>query len=194
MIRISAADSLIVGGQWVVGIVVTDANGCPVDDTLTVTITDPSGAESAGTVEDLGILGRYRATVTIDAPGRWVVLITGSHGAGASAAWSSSVVDGVAMPSVADLDDYLGTHSWTDDDLAEALEAEASAQRRVCRVPADYPADLRSALLRRAQFHLAMKRVTLGVIPGDAERDTIRPGSDSEVRRFEKPYRKLPTG
>lgn len=194
MIKLSAPDSLLTGGSWPIDVSVTDSDDIAAEDTLTVAITDPSGAETAGTVEDLGILGCYRVTVAVDTPGRWIAIITGANGVNGSAVWVSDAVAGVAMPTVTDLDAYLGTHSWSDDDLAEALDAEASAQRRVCRIPAAYPPDLRSALLRRAQFHLAMKRVTLGVIPGDAERDAIRPGSDPEVRRFERPYRKLPTG
>ncbi len=111
-----------------------------------------------------------------------------------ASAYVVQVTTASGMPNVSDLDNYLGTHSYSDDDLAEALDAETDAQRAICRIPAAFPNDLRSALLRRAQFHLAMKRVQLGVIPGDADRDTIRPSSDPEVRRFEKPYRKLPTG
>lgn len=190
----NANQELMTGGRWVVDVCVTDADNLSVSDTLTATITDPSGTGSAATVETLTPTGAYRFAVPVPAAGRWVAVVTGANGAVAATAFVSDVVTGVQMPTVADLDNYLGSHSWSDDDLAEALEAEASAQRRVCRVPAAYPADLRSALLRRAQFHLAMKRVQLGVIPGDADRDTIRPGMDSEVRRFEKPYRKLPIG
>jgi len=190
----NANQELMTGGRWVVDVYVTDADDLSVPDTLAATVTDPSGTDSAATIEGLTSTGAYRFAVDVPTPGRWVAVVTGTNGVVAATAHVSDVVTGVQMPTVADLDNYLGTHSWSDDDLAEALEAEASNQRRVCRVPAAYPADLRSALLRRAQFHLAMKRVQLGVIPGDADRDTIRPGMDSEVRRFEKPYRKLPVG
>ncbi len=194
MITVKSPDSLLTGGKWTVLVSVVDPYGAPAEDTLTVTITDPSGMTSAGTIVTGTPYGQYSVTTTVSSPGRWIALVQGVSGAAAAATWVSDVVAAGGMPNIADLDDYLGTHSWSDDDLAEALDAEASAQRRVCRIPAEFPADLRSALLRRAQFHLAMRRVQLGVIPGDAERDTIRPGNDPEVRRFERPYRKLPTG
>lgn len=194
--RSSTSVDLPVSGVWVIDVRVYDADGCPADDTVTVTVTIPDGTTATPTVEDVdGDPGRYRAQFTVTATGRYVARAVGAaYGAVDFTAWTSAVVAGGGMPAITDLDNYLGNNSWSDDDLAEALDAEAAAQRRVCRIPATYPADLRSALLRRAQFHLAMKRVTLGVIPGDADRDTLRPGFDSEVRRFEKPYRKLPVG
>lgn len=190
---INPGQNVLVNGQWAIDVDVTDADGVTSEDTLTVTVTDPSGATS-NPVAATRSAGGYRITVPIDAPGRWLAAIVGDQGAAAATVYASDVVTGVEMPTVADLDIYLGTHSYSDDDLAEALEAETDAQRGVCRIPAAYPKDLRSALLRRSQFHLAMKRVQLGVIPGDADRDTVRPGTDPEVRRLERPHRRLPTG
>lgn len=189
-----SSQDLALDGKWIIDVSVTDPDGLTVSDTLTATVTAPDGTTSTPTAEAGDATGAYRFTVDADAVGRWVAAVVGSEGAAGATAFVMDVVTGAAMPTVPDLDNYLGTHSWSDDDLAEALDAEASAQRRVCRIPAAYPPDLRSALLRRAQFHLAMKRVTLGVIPGDADRDTVRPGTDPEVRRLEKAYRKLPVG
>jgi hypothetical protein len=192
--RSATSVDLPAGDVWAIDVRVLDADGCPVEDTVTVAVTLPDGTSAAPVAESL-TLGRYRAEYVVAAVGRYVARVTtAAYGAADFAAYVTAVVTGANMPDIADLGTYLGTHSHSDDDLQEALDAEAAAQRRVCRVPAAYSADLRSALLRRAQFHLAMKRVTLGVIPGDGDRDTIRPGFDSEVRRFERPYRKLPMG
>ncbi len=192
--RSGTSVDLPVGDVWLIEVRLVDADGCPVADTVTVTVTLPDDSTATPTVEALAD-GRYRAQYPVTAVGRYVARVTtAAYGAADFTAYVAAVVDGAAMPTIVDVDNYLGAHSFTDDDLQEAIDAEASDQRRVCRVPAVYPAALRSALLRRSQFHLAMKRVTLGVIPGDADRDTIRPGFDSEVRRFEKPYRKLKVG
>jgi len=194
-IRVTAGDSadIILGGTWTLCVRVTDVNGAATDDEPVVTIELPDGTDTAATVS-ADTLGSYTVTYVTTMAGRHVARLVADVDTVAASAYVSDVVTAGGVPGVSDLDNYLGTHSWSDEDLAEALEAEASQQRRVCRIPATFPADLRSALLRRAQFHLAMKRVQLGVIPGDADRDTLRPGFDSEVRRFEKPYRKLPTG
>lgn len=192
--RSGASVNLPVGGVWDIDVRVLDADGCPVESTVTVTVTLPDATTATPTVESV-TGGRYRAEYVVGPVGRYVARVTtAAYGAADFTAYVTAVVNGVAMPTIVDLDNYLGTHSHTDDDLQDALDAEASAQRDVCRVPAAYPDALRSALLRRSQFHLAMKRVTLGVIPGDADRDALRPGFDSEVRRFERPYRKLTVG
>lgn len=192
--RSGASVDLPVGAVWPIEVRVLDADGCPIADTVTVTVTLPDASTTVPAAEELAD-GRYRAEYTVGPVGRYVARVTtAASGAADFTAYVTAVVTGAAMPTIADLDDYLGTHSHTDDDLQEVLDAEASAQRDVCRVPAAYPDALRSALLRRSQFHLAMKRVTLGVIPGDADRDALRPGFDSEVRRFEKPYRRLTVG
>jgi hypothetical protein len=193
--RVIAGDNaeIIKGGTWVLHATVTDVNGTLADDEPAVTIELPDGADTDASVS-ADSLGNYTVTYVTSMAGRHVARLVADTDTVAASAYVTDIVTASGVPTVADLDNYLGTHSHTDEDLAEALEAETDAQRRVCRIPATFPNDLRSALLRRAQFHLAMKRVQLGVIPGDADRDTLRPGFDSEVRRFEKPYRKLPVG
>jgi hypothetical protein len=195
VIRVVAGDNaeIIIGGTWALHVIVTDVNNVLADDEPTVTVTLPDGDTDTMSVS-VDSLGVYTATLTTAMAGRHTATLAADVDTVAASAYVSDVVTAGGMPTVSDVDNYLGTHSYSDDDLAEALDAETSNQRRVCRIPATFPPDLRSALLRRCQFHLAMKRVQLGVIPGDAERDTIRPGTDPEVRRFEKPYRRLPTG
>jgi hypothetical protein len=194
-IRVIAGDNaeINLGGTWALHIRVQDINGALADDEPVVTITLPDGDTDTATMS-ADSAGYYTATYVTTQAGRHVAALVADVDTVGASAYVSAVTAADGMPSVSDLDNYLGTHSYTDDDLAEALEAEASQQRRVCTIPAAYPADLRSALLRRAQFHLAMKRIQLGVIPGDADRDTIRIGSDPEVRRLEKPYPKLIVG
>lgn len=192
--RTAPSRSLPVNGLWTIEVRTLDPDGVADDAPVTVTITTPDGGTITPTVESLPD-GRSRAEYVVTATGRYVATAsTASSGSADFTAWVDAVVAGEDMPSIADLDDYLGTHSWSDDDLQEALDAEAAQQRNDCLVPAAYPANLRSALLRRAQFHLAMKRVMLGVIPGDADRDTTRIGRDPEIRRLEKGNRRLPTG
>lgn len=98
------------------------------------------------------------------------------------------------MPDLAKVKSYLGATSATDEQIQDALDAEAAAQRGVCAVPAQYPADLAQALKRRVARNLSMQRIPLAVLQGDAEAGTaaaLPPGSDPEVRRLEKPYLRL---
>lgn len=191
--RSNTSAELPVGGIWVIDVRVTDAGGCYASDTVTVTVTLPAGGTATPTVEDLGN-GRYRAEYAVATTGRYIARAVGeAYGAADFTAYVTPTVAGTAMPDITALGEYLKQHSYTDDELEEALDSEAAAQRKVCAVPAAYSADLRSALLRRAQFHLAMKKNKLGLVEG-ANGSQARPGRDSEVRRFEAPYRRLPVG
>lgn len=197
-VKARSATSVILAKDdaWVIDVRVYDADGVAADDdTLTVTVTDPSGATSEPTVT-AGDTGRYTATVLVDAADRWIAqAVSSTYGACTFTALVAAVTPAAQMPSLVDLDDYLGTHSATDADLEEALAAETWNQARVCRIPAEYTPDLRSALLRRCARHLAMKRIPLAVLQGDADTgSTIPPARDSEVRRFEGPYRRLVMG
>lgn len=187
---------LLLGDTWVIDVEVTDFDGCPAADAVTVTVTLPDGTTSSPAVDERDTLGGYRATVTADMAGRWVAAAVGAaYGAAAATAYITAVVTGVAMPTITDVDNYLGTHSFTDDDLAEALAAETDAQRRACRIPADYPNDLRRALIRRAARALALKRINIDTeVDGETGRSIVPPGLDREIRRYEGPYRRLVTG
>lgn len=188
---------LPVDDLWTIQVQVTDIEGEQAEDTLIFTVTDPAGATLLPTVVDDGC-GWYSAAVTVDAAGRWVAAIAGLvYGAAAATAYASGIVDAAGMPVLADVDEYLGNHSHSDDELQDALDAEAANQRKVCRVPAEYGADLRQALLRRVARNLAMRRQKLGLIlPGDegSDRASFIPRLDAEIRRFEGPYRRLKVG
>lgn len=111
----------------------------------------------------------------------------------------------MAVPSIDDVQAYLGDTSWTDDDVQAAFDAELAAQRAVVR-PAyflaadaadarEYPADLAEALKRRVARNLAMRAVPLSVAQGDAETaPAYVPKRDPEIARLEAPYRRLVVG
>lgn len=189
----STSAELPIGGVWVLGVRVTDADGCPAEDTVTVTVTLPAGGTATPDVEDLGD-GRYRATYSVGTAGRYVARAVGAtYGAVDFAAYASATVAGTAMP---DLDDVLNYLGWNEDnetgDAEESLAAEGDAQRRVCRIGAVYGRDLRNALYRRVARNLAMKGIPLAVLRGDAESgSTLLPGDDPVVRRLERPHRKM---
>lgn len=195
--RSMSSVTLILGQGWLLDVCVTDLDGDPVADTIVFTVTDPQEATSEPVVEQVaGETGRYRTVFTPDETGRFVAVAAGAlYGAAAFTAWVGEISTEATFPTIDDVDVYLGTNSASDADLLEALDAEADAQRAVCRIPAVYTADLRSALLRRCARHLAMKRIPLAMFQGDAETGpAVVPGRDPEVRRFEAPYRRLGMG
>ena len=186
-----------VGGVWDIHVEVLDVDGCPVaDDTPVITVTDPFGATSTPEVEVTA--AGYRSLVIPALAGRYVArAVTASNGAADFTCYTAAVVAAGAMPTIADVSDYLDPHSYTSAELQGALDAESSAQRDVCRIPAAYPASLREALLRRVARNLSMRRLTLALARGDAEAgssDIVLSGSDPEVRRLEGPYPKLVVG
>lgn len=196
------SQDLLVGDVWTFDLAVTDADGCAVADSLAVTVTDPSGTDTTPAPEELAGVGAYRLAVTLDAPGRWLAAVAGSQGAAAATAYAQTATDATGMPTIVDLGGtdgngmgYLGTHSYTDQQLQDALDAEAAAQRRTLRMPAVYSADLRQALLRRAARALALMRINVNTeIDGETGRNTVPSGLDREIRRYEAPYRRLPVG
>lgn len=200
----STAIELPVDGVWTLSVAVTDPDGCPVSVTPTFTVTLPDGSTASPTPEEV-TSGVYGAGYVVTVPGRHVARVTTpANGAADFTAHVTAVVPAAGMPDLDDLrgdpdneDDfgYLGRNSATDDQIQEALDAEAANQRRVCKVPAAFGPDLRQALMRRVARNLAMQRIPLAVLQGDAENgSTTPPGNDPEVRRFERPYRRLPVG
>lgn len=184
----STSVSLPVSGVWAIEVCSTELTA-PV-----VTVTLPAGGTATPTVSENSD-SRYRAEYTVGSTGRYIARVVGADGAVDFTAFVTGTVAGTAMPAIEDVDAYLGQHSFTDDQLQEALDAEAAAQRAVCRVAAAYPADLREALLRRCARNLALRGLPLAVLQGDAETGpTILPGRDPEVRRLEAPHRKLVVG
>lgn len=191
------AELLPIGGRWIIAVETTDDDGVPVDAAPTVTVTLPAGSTTSPTFE-LVSTGIYRAAYEVGTAGRYVARVTATgYGAADFAAYAATTTAGTGMPDTDDVANYIreGAASWATEDLQDALDAEAAAQRSVCRVGGVYPADLRQALLRRVQRNLAMRQLPLAVLQGDAEGgDTVLPGRDPEVRRLEAPHRKLVVG
>lgn len=109
-------------------------------------------------------------------------------------------------PTPAEVAAYLGDEStWDEDAITSALDAEKAAQAGVCRIPidpdpdqpADLPADLTEALMRRVAHNLALRQLPLGVQANLSEGGVATNkvgGTDAEVRRLERPWRKLVVG
>jgi hypothetical protein len=185
--------SLYEGSRWVLEVRVTDDNGCAAEETPTFTAVLPGGDTETPAAESLG-QGFYRAAVTVSEPGTWVVtaLATG-YGVTAFRASVTSLTDPLAhVPTLAEVKTYLGTTSTTDGTIQDALDAETAAQAAVCRIPVVYPIELGQSLKRRVARNLALRGIPLAVLQGDAESGSLTlPGSDPEVKRLERPYRKL---
>lgn len=200
----AASVNRVVGEFWDLLVEVRDRCGAPIaTDVPVLTIDLPDGETDTPPVESIGGGGYYVAH-TLTMPGRHLATwTTVDNGTAVFAAYATDTVTGPGMPGLDDLrgdpeDDedegYLGPTSWTDAEVQDALDAEAAAQRVVCEVPAAFPADLRQALLRRVARNLALRKLPLAVLRGDADAgtpDTTVPGSDPEVRRLERPYRRL---
>lgn len=99
----------------------------------------------------------------------------------------------ITVDDVRDYDRSLTGHS--DSAIQGAINTETTAQAGKCRIPDPVPADLDEALKRRVVRNLAMRKLPLAMLQGDAERGpAYLPGNDPEVRRLEAPYRKLVCG
>jgi hypothetical protein len=201
----STSRNLPVGGVWRIAVSATDSDGVALADAPGVVVTTPAGTVA----EPVAVAGPgsvWTAEYVISAAGRHTARVTtGLHGALDFTAYATAIVPASGMPTLADLrgtdpdradpEDlgYLGENGATDDEIQDALDAEASAQRDTCRVRAAYPASLRQALLRRVARNLAMRGLPLAVLQGDAESGdtTVLPGNDPEVRRLERPHRRL---
>lgn len=189
---------LPVGGQWLIDVCVRNDDGYPAAATLVVTVTLPGGTTATPAAVET-TTGRYRVLYVAGTAGRYVARVVTNPAADAVdfAAYVATTTAGTGMPDTDDVAGYLGTDaaSWETEELQDALDAEAAAQRARCRVSAVYPADLRQALLRRVQRNLAMRRLPLAVLQGDAETGNgVLPGRDPEVRRLEAPHRKRTVG
>lgn len=191
----STSVTLPLGAVWSIEVTSQDADGVNSAVAPVVTVTLPAGSTTTPTVTASGTDG-WRALYVTGSAGRYVARVVSAEGAVDFTAYVTTITAATGMPTIVELDAYLGVHSWSDDELQDALDAEASAQRDVCRIPADYPDSLAQALLRRATRNLAMRLLPLAVLRGDAEGGdaTVLPGRDPETRRFEAPYRKLTVG
>jgi len=90
---------------------------------------------------------------------------------------------------VEDVQDYLGRTDLDQDMLQGVLDAERASQRGKCRIPSNYPADLREALLRRVARNLSMRNL---INTTEVETGAVfSPSNDPEVRRLENGYRRV---
>jgi hypothetical protein len=173
--------------------------------TITITAlpaTNALGPTSTGVTNPSTGINTYSWAANLGlVPGPYLVTWSGLD-AGLVAVTATELIDVVAAGSgVPDLDDvktYLKIDledTSQDVDIADALEAEIGAQRDVCRIPEEFSPALRQGLLRRVARNLALRGLPLAVLRGDGEAgDTVLPGRDPEVRRFEAPYRRLKMG
>lgn len=170
-----------------------DANGrfCLVDATVTLQLTAPDVSHPTADITHPAT-GVYTATPIPDQLGDWSYQwqITGTV---TDLAYGRFRVVDAAVESLvtpADITAYLGSNSYSDEQLQNAIDAESAAQAKVCNVPSPYPRDLREALKRRVARNLAMRPIPLAVLRGDAQagESNILPGVDPEIRRLEKPY------
>lgn len=188
-----------VGDELLVAHVVRDLDGELADAaTVTLTVTLPDLTTETPAVDNPPEeTGHYEVAYTLEQPGRYVFAWQTTDPDTASATAVEAVEPG-GLPTLTAVQNYLGdvATQWTDSDLQDVLDAETAAQARVCRIRAEYPKDLREALLRRVQVNLAKRALPLGVVQGDAEAGNASrvPGRDPEVRRLEGPHRKVVLG
>jgi hypothetical protein len=201
MVSVLSASSaeLAVGQMWRIRVA-----GGATAPTLSVMLPDDTTLTPAVTFEADGRDDEMRqlwlAEVLPVDPGRYVASVTDGEGGNALLlAYVSTVTTSAAMPSGDTLDDWLGAgeHSWTEPELADAMRIALDAQRRVCRVSAVYPDDLREAVHRRAALYLYRRKQLTAQARDDGDFDsspTLPPGRDFEVRSLEAPFRKTPIG
>lgn len=202
LLKIRGGDArLIEGGDWVLEVASYDTAGYLDTATApTVTLTLPDGMPGVAPVMSLsedGALtwvGRY----TVTDPGRYLAVVATATDAEGFTAWVAEPVDATGLPTVELVVAYLEADGTTydEDAITRALAAESQAQRNCCRMPATYPADLAEALYRRVARNLAMQSLPLGTARADdgSSSGGYLPAQDPEVRRYERPYRKVVTG
>lgn len=191
----STSTTLPLGGLWRIDVETRDDDGYLADGAPVVVVTLPAGTITGPTFE-LVTTGHYRAAYTVATAGRYTAHVTTADDAVDFTVHVATTTTGAAMPDITDVNDYLGDHSYADEQLQDALDAEAAAQRARCRVRAVYPADLRQALLRRVMRNLAMRGQPFSILQGDGEGggNSVLPTNDPEVRRLEAPHRKWTVG
>lgn len=193
---VQSTETPTVGDLWVVAASVRDLDGCLTDAaTPVVTVTLPNGSTATPTVERLDV-GTHRASYAPAASGRYVVTVAASgYGSKALAFYASVTTATAGLPTLAQVKVYLKideSDTSQDTDITDAMTAEAGAQRAVCRTSAVYPDDLAQAFKRRVARNLALRGLPIMVLRGDAQAGPlVPPGNDPEVRRLERPYRKV---
>lgn len=190
--------TLDVGDVWEIGVLVTDDDGDATSATVAVQVTTPSGTTAAPTAVEDGT-GYYLAEYTTAAAGRHLAVVTVSGtvvGVEPFTAWAQAPTAAAGMPTLAQVKEYLGTTSATDAEIADALAAEAAAQRKRCRIPAVYDDDIAQALKRRVARNLAARGVPIAQFTSFEGGGTSSrvPKIDAEIARFEGPFRRRAVG
>lgn len=185
--------ALGVGDVWEIGVVCLDDDGVPVAATVAVTMTNPTGGTSALTVVPEEDTGYYLAQYLLGAAGRHLAVAAVSGAVSASVpftAYAQAPTSAAGVPDLAAVKVYLGETSWSDAEIADALAAESAAQRRKCRIPANYPEDLGQALKRRVARNLAARAVPVATFTSFEGGTTSArvPQLDAEIKRFEAPF------
>jgi hypothetical protein len=202
VMAITAPADVALGDTWRLWLLVTDYTGVSATaDAVAVTVSEPDGTDVAATVSEEQT-GLYLVTHEVDQDGDHLAVLT------VTSAEFGNDVESLAFVAVdpedstppdpsdpTDVSNYLGsTTSATALDIIDAMEAELAAQRRVCRVPSPFPADLYQALKRRVARNLAARTVPIAsftAFEGGATSQRV-PAKDAEVARLEAPFRKLP--
>lgn len=194
----------IPGGDITVDLLRDDCSYAPDGATVAALLYTPTGAAVSWPGATLA-----GSVVTLPPPAASLFLTAGPHhlfitvttGTGTETlpAGMFTVRAFATMPSVATFKVYARMDPddvSADVEIADALSAETSAQRRKCAIPADFTADLREALHRRVARNLALRGLPLAVLRGDGEggSDTVLSNNDPEIRRLELGYKRLPTG
>ena len=200
---ITAPDVVDIGDTWRLWLMVMDNDGAlAAPDDIAVVVTEPDGTDVAATVTAQTTTGVYLVTYEVVDDGAHLAVLTVTDATFGNDVEGLGFVavdpDSHEPPDASDTEDvlaYLGAStSATVADVADALEAEIWAQRRVCRIPVPYPADLAQALKRRVARNLAARAVPVASFTAFEGGSTSArvPQNDAEIRRFEAPFRKLP--
>lgn len=202
VMAITAPADTVLGDTWRLWLLVTDYTGVSATaDAVAVTVTEPDGTDVAATITEERT-GLYLATHEVDQVGDHLAVATVTSTTFGNDVESLAFVavdpEDSVPPDPSDTTDvvaYLGsTTSAAAAEIADALEAEIAAQRRVCRIPSPFPADLHQALKRRVARNLAARTVPIAsftAFEGGATSQRV-PAKDAEIARLEAPHRKLP--
>jgi hypothetical protein len=192
------SQTLDVGDEWVISVAILDDDGDPTDATVGIIVTTPSGLISSPTVTE-DETGLYTSTFTTAEEGRHLAVATSSGdvvGVCAFTAWTSSPTDADAMPTISEVSLYLGENSWSNDELTDALAAEAPLSGHAARCRPFTRPTWREALKRRVARNLAARAVPVATFTSfeGGGTSTRVPMLDAEIARLEAPYRKRRVG
>lgn len=175
---------------------VVDGNGdLAAPGALTLTITLPDGTTVTPTPDNPST-GIYTCDYASAQTGRHIArfVATGAN-AGAVEQVFDVTPNALARVTLAMAKSYLGSTSWADDQVQDALDAEQAAQADRRKINPYTPA-LRQALLRRVARNLAARGVPIAQytsFEGGGTSSRV-PALDVEIARLEAPYPRLVVG